>query len=495
MNEPNKKLKVVIAGGGTAGWLAATAIAQQMRGAVDITLVESEAIGPIGVGEATIPPMKTFHRLLGINEQQFMKATHATFKLGIQFEGWKTQGENYFHSFGVTGKETLITEFIHFWLRGKELGIAEDFGDYCVEFKAALEGRCSTTGDTKINHAFHLDAGLYVTLLKKMAMSNGVKREEGKIVKVDQNSDTGFITGLKMDSGKQVEGDFFLDCTGLKGLLIEQTLHTGFEDWGHWLPCDTAVAVQTESIEAPRPYTRSIAHHAGWSWRIPLQNRVGNGIVFCSRYMSEDEATEKLLSDVQGGTITDPKIVRFKTGKRRKNWNKNCVAVGLASGFLEPLESTSIHLIMTSITRILQMFPSSGEMIPSVIDEYNNQAASEVEKIRDFIILHYKATERNDSAFWRYCKNMEIPESLAHRIKLFKEAGKSYQTEGELFRLDSWTQVMLGQGIVPQQYQPIVGTMPPKELESFLNGLKKQVASTVDSLPVHGDFVRQYCGM
>lgn len=492
MHKSEQKLKVVIAGGGTAGWLSAAALSKQMGSAIDVTLIESEEIGTVGVGEATIPPMKTFHRLLRINEQEFMRKTHATFKLGIQFENWKELNHRYFHSFGVTGKDTLITEFIHFWMRGKELGIAESFGDYCVEFKAALLNRCGILKDTQVNYAFHLDAGLYANFLREISEANGVTRFEGKIESVQQDSTSGFITSITLDSGQVIDGDLFIDCTGFRGLLIEQTLHTGYEDWSHWLPCDTAVAVQTKSVSEAVPYTRSIAHQAGWRWRIPLQHRVGNGTVFCSQYMSEEDAQAQLLEAVEGSTLTSPRVIRFRTGRRRKNWNKNCVAIGLSSGFLEPLESTSIHLIMSGITRLLQMFPHQG-IQPAIVAEYNQQAASEIERIRDFIILHYKVTDRDDSGFWRYCRGMDIPDSLAHRIELFKTSGKSYQVEGELFRLDSWTQVMLGQGLYPLYRHPIVDTMKPNELEQFLKAVYQDVESKVEALPMHEDFVRQYC--
>ncbi len=492
MQSETGKTKVVIAGGGTAGWLTAAALAQQMGAALDITLVESAEIGTIGVGEATIPPMRTFHRLLRIDEQEFMRVTNATFKLGIEFENWKTINHKYFHSFGRTGRETLITDFIHFWLKGRKLGIAEDFGAYCVELSAASQGQFAVQVGERVNYAFHLDAGRYAGLLRTMAESGGVKRLEGKIREVRQDSVSGNITSLVMDSDTVIPGDLFIDCTGMRGLLIEQTLNTGFEDWNHWLPCDRAVAVQTESTEPARPYTRSIAHRGGWRWKIPLQNRTGNGIVFCSRYMSEDEATSQLLSEIDGKTIIEPRTIPFRVGKRRKVWNKNCIAIGLSSGFLEPLESTSIHLIMTAITRLLQMFPHK-EIRPSVVDEYNRQAIAEVEGIRDFIILHYKITERDDSQFWRYCRNMDIPEELAHRIRLFKDAGKFYQRENELFRLDSWTQVLLGQGILPESYHPIVDTMSKDELQRLLVGLRDKVKHSLKQMPTHEEFVRAYC--
>lgn len=490
----NQKFRVVIAGGGTAGWLTAAALTIQMGNAINIQLVESDEISTVGVGEATIPPIKTFHRLLRIDEQQFMRATHATFKLGIQFENWKSLGSNYFHSFGTTGKETLITEFIHFWMRAKELGISNHFSDYCLELQAALNNKCSTDKEHALNYAFHLDAGHYASFLRGLAENAGVVRTEGKIKSVIQHTDTGNITGLILDSEQDVKGDFFIDCTGFRALLIEKTLHAGFEDWSHWLPCDSAIAVQTKSTQPAIPYTRSIAHDAGWRWQIPLQHRIGNGLVFSSNHLSKDDAHNQLKQSLDGDLLSDPKYISFKTGKRRKAWVKNCVAIGLSAGFIEPLESTSIHLIMTAITRLLQLFPQK-EIKQSVIDEYNSQVDTEIENIRDFIILHYKLTERTDSGFWRYCKNMEIPPKLAHRISLFKEAGKSYQTEGELFRLDSWTQVMLGQGLFPEQHHPIVNTMNKSELEMFLKSLESRIAFVIDKLPSHQDLLKQYCSI
>ncbi len=488
----NKKMKIVIAGGGTAGWIAAAALSNQMGELLDITLVESQEIGTIGVGEATIPPMRTFHRLLGINEQEFMRATNATFKLGIQFENWKQIGEKYFHSFGITGKQTLITDFIHFWLRGRKLGIAQEFGDYCLEYKAALKDLFSINDQAKINYAFHLDAGRYASFLRARSEVRGVKRVEGKIAEVLQHPESGFITSLKMESGQEISGDLFLDCTGMRGLLIEQTLQTGFEEWGHWLPCDSAIAIQTETTAPAVPYTRSIAHHAGWRWKIPLQHRVGNGLVFSSRYMSDDEAINLLLSSVEGKVLIEPRVIKFKTGKRKKTWNKNCIAVGLASGFLEPLESTSIHMIMTAITRLLQLFPH-GEIRQSIVDEFNAQAESEFIRIRDFIILHYKATERDDSPFWRYCKDMDVPDDLMRRMNIFKDYGKSYQVEGELFRLDSWTQVMLGQGLMPSSYHPIVDLMSERELQHFLSSVAADVDKNMATLSTHQHFINKYC--
>jgi len=487
-----KMQRVVIAGGGTAGWLAAAALSQQLKGVLDITLIESDEIGTVGVGESSIPPMRVFHKLLRIDEQEFMRSCEATFKLGISFEGWRKPGDRYIHSFGMNGKPTWLCEFHHFWLRGLERGIKSELGDYCLELQAAKAHKFATSPQSEINFAYHLDATVYAKFLRKFAEGHGVNRIEGKIKQVKQKSEDGCIESLLLDSGRSVAGDFFIDCTGFRALLIEQTLQTGYEDWSHCLPCDSAVAVQTESVSTPVPYTRAIAHEAGWRWRIPLQHRVGNGMVFCSRYMSDEEATSKLLQEVEGKTLIQPRVLKFRTGRRRKAWNKNVVALGLASGFVEPLESTSIHLIMTGITRLMQLFPFGG-IDPSLVELYNQQTQAEVEKIRDFIVLHYHATQRDDTPFWRYCKTMSIPETLAHRIALFKSAAHAFQAEGELFRVDSWTQVMLGQGIVPEHYHQVTATMSDAELIQVLSSLRNAVSQAVAKLPAHQEFIERYC--
>lgn len=488
----NKVRKVVIAGGGTAGWMAAAALSRQFGKMLDITLIESDEIGTVGVGEATIPPMRVFHKLLRIDEQAFMRATEATFKLGISFEHWGQEGESYIHSFGKTGKETWLAEFVHFWLRGREEGIAGSFGDYCFELQAAVAEKFATGPDLDLNFAYHLDATLYAKFLRKIAEGYGVKRVEGRICETQQNADSGFVETLVLQSGMAVHGDLFIDCTGVQALLIEKALRAGFEDWSHWLPCNSAVAVQTESLAPALPYTRSIAHKDGWRWKIPLQHRVGNGSVYSDRYLSDDEATGNLLRDVEGRTLNDPRVIRFQTGRRRENWKKNVVALGLASGFLEPLESTSIHLIMMGITRLMQLFPFTG-FHDSLIKEYNRASKIEMERIRDFIVLHYKVTQRQDSRFWRGNKIMQIPQTLKERIQLFSEMAYAYQGEGELFRVDSWTQVMLGQGIVPKNYHGLADTMAQNELKSFLATMEKSIAQAVSTLPAHQDFVDQYC--
>jgi tryptophan halogenase len=484
--------KVVIAGGGTAGWMAAASLSKLIGKNLDISLIESDEIPTVGVGEATIPSLLILHQLLQIKEQEFVAAVHGTFKLGISFENWRDINENYIHSFGFTGKDCWAAGFQHFWLKGRQEGISQDFGQYCAELVAAKHNKFAVLPNLALNYAYHIDAGLYAGFLRRIADEHGVKRIEGKIVEVGTNEQTGYIEHVKLNSGQVIEGDLFIDCTGFRGLLIEQTLHTGYDDWSHWLPCDSAVAVQTKSVGLPIPYTRAIARDAGWQWRIPLQSRVGNGLVFCSRYLSDDEAIQTILDNVEGETITEPRVIKFRTGQRRKHWNKNCVAMGLASGFIEPLESTSIHLIQRAITRLMQMFPYAGIREPEV-NEFNTQMDFEIQNIRDFIVLHYHVTKREDTRFWRHCKNMNIPETLQHRIDLFKQTGRVFKVPNELFGENSWIQVMLGQGLMPEQYHPIVDEMTDAELRQFLHGAETSVKKLVSKLPQHQEFINYYC--
>ncbi len=484
--------KIVIAGGGTAGWMVAAMLSKTMGKVLDISLIESDAIGTVGVGEATIPPLVKFNQLCQISEPEFMAAVQATFKLGISFENWRDVNEDYIHSFGNTGTDHWSAGFQHIWLAGRQKGIAEEFGNYCLELRAAQENKFAHLPKNGLNYAFHIDATLYAKFLRKLSEEDGTVRIEGKIVNVNTDSDSGFITSLTLDSGKEIEGDLFIDCTGFRGLLIEQTLHAGYEDWSHWLPCESAVAVQTESTGPAIPYTRSIAREAGWQWRIPLQHRVGNGMVYCSRYISDEDARETLQANIEGELITEPRVIKFRPGQRLKQWSKNCVAIGLSSGFLEPLESTSIHLIQRSAIRLMQMFPHN-RIEQTDIDEFNKQARFEIETIRDFIILHYSVTNRNDTPFWRYCRNMEIPETLAHRIELFRKTGRVFRIPNELFAENSWIQVMLGQGIEPEQYHRVVDVMDDEELNRFLQQIKSNVDTTVSQLPEHQAYVEQYC--
>ncbi len=482
--------RIVIAGGGTAGWMVAACIAKTMGRMLDIRLVESDEIGTVGVGEATIPTLLTFHRLLGIDEQEFMAATQATFKLGIRFENWRNRGEDYIHSFGLTDTDHWTAGFQHFWLKGRERRLAREYGDYCLELRAAEEGRFAHLPDDGMNYAFHLDATLYGAYLRRLSEGWGVQRIEGKIAQV-QTDASGDISALQLDSGARIEGDLFIDCTGMRSLLLGQTLGVAYQDWSHWLPCDSAVAVQTASVRPAPPYTRSIAHEWGWQWRIPLQHRVGNGVVFSSRHIDVDAAKQALLKNIEGEVLTQPRVIRFTPGQREVTWRRNCVAIGLSSGFLEPLESTSIHLIQRGVIRLMQMFPAQG-IAQSDIDEYNRQAHTEMEHIRDFIILHYHVTNRDDVAFWRGCRHMDVPATLRHRIELFRETARVFRGSNELFAENSWIQVMLGQGIVPAQHHPVADLMGDDELSGFLENIRSQVERTVAQLPVHQDYVARY---
>lgn len=484
---------IVIAGGGTAGWIAAAALARKMGALVKVTLVESDTVGTIGVGEATIPPLRTFHKLLNIDEQAFMRATAATFKLGIQFENWGNIGEQYLHSFGVTGQQSWLAEFVHFYLHAKAIGTDAHYGDFCFELEAARQHKFATSANSNIQYAYHLDAGDYVDFLKRFCRSLNVTHTQGHIRQVTQHAN-GDIQALRLDSGEFIEGDFFIDCTGFRGLLIEQTLKTGFEDWSQWLLCDSAVAMQTSATGPAAPYTRSVAHSAGWQWEIPLQHRIGNGLVYASQYMENDAAKALLLEQVKGEPLTEPRTLRFNTGRRKQAWNRNCLALGLASGFVEPLESTSIHLVIMGITRFMQLFPHNGSDA-ALVQEYNTQTQTELERIRDFIILHYHVTNREDSPFWKSCKYMDIPDSLRERITLFSEQAHAFQKQNELFRVDSWAQVMLGQGILPARYHPAAKLLSDAQLKASLAQHREQVLAAVSQLPAHHDFIQQYCAM
>ena len=485
--------RIVIAGGGTAGWMAAAAISRTLGRVVDVTLVESDAIGTIGVGESTIPPLVTYNRLLGINEAEFMRATNATFKLGIMFDHWKEVGHSYFHSFGLTGKDHWSAGFQHFWLHGLTKGHDQSYDEYCLELVAAREGKFAHLPDDRMNYAYQLDSTLYAKFLRKMSESDGTKRVEGRIADVPLDGETGNISALVLESGQRIEGDLFLDCTGFRALLIGQALEVGHEDWTHWLPCDSAIALQTESVGPAVPFTRAMAHDSGWQWRIPLQHRVGNGIVYCSRYLDRDSALERLLGNIEGKVLTEPNVLRFGAGARMKQWHRNCVAVGLSGGFMEPLESTSIHLIQRAVLRIIRMLPA-GEISERDVSEFNDQQMQDMLQIRDFLILHYKATDRRDSEFWRYCADMPIPDSLDQKIELFRETGRVFRRNEELFVENSWVQVMMGQGITPQTSHPIAEKLSDEELARFLATIRDTVARTVKTLPEHAAYVSQYCG-
>lgn len=484
--------RVVIAGGGTAGWMAAAALSRTLGKVLDIKLVESDEIGTVGVGEATIPSLVQFHRLIEVDEREFMAATQATFKLGISFENWRARGEDYIHSFGTTGTDHWTAGFQHFWHKGRERGLAADYGDYCLELKAARELRFAHLPDGGMNYAYHLDASRYARYLRRFSEHFGIERIEGKIASVERDPANGDVAALLLDSGRRLAGDLFIDCTGFRSLLLGQTMGVDYEDWSHWLFNDSAIAVQTDSVGPAVPYTRAIAHDWGWQWRIPLQHRTGNGIVFSSRHVDDATARAALLANIEGKVLTEPRVIRFTPGQRRQVWAGNVVGLGLATGFLEPIESTSIHLIQRSIVRLLQLFPSQG-IQASDVAEFNAQAAEDIRTIRDFIILHYKVTNRDDTPYWRAARAMDVPPQLQHRIDLFRDSGRVFRYLNELFAENSWVQVMLGQGITPRSHHPSADLMGDEELSGFLDGIRNGVNRAVAPLPAHQAYVARYC--
>lgn len=487
---PRTVKRVVIAGGGTAGWMAAAALSKTLGKVLDITLVESEEIGTVGVGEATIPTLVVFHRLLDIKEQDFMAAVQGTVKLGISFENWKDVNHRYIHSFGISGKDHWSAGFQHFWLRGRAEGMASEYSDYCIELQAALQDRFSHLPRYHVNYAYHMDAALYAGFLRDFSARHGCKRVEGKIVDVATDAE-GCISSIKLERGETIEGDLFIDCTGFRALLIGKALGVGYTDWSQWLFNDSALATQTTAVRDAVPYTRAIAGSAGWQWRIPLQHRVGNGIVYSSRHMSDDQAREEFLGSVEGEVIKQPWPIRFKPGQRQQCWAKNCVALGLAGSFIEPLESTTIHLIQRGIVRLLQTFPHT--ITQPAIDEYNARLDEELQHVRDFVVMHYKVSDRRDSPYWREIAEMDIPSTLRHRIDLFRETGTVFHVPGELFGENSWIQVMMGQGIVPKRYHPTADVMSPADLQRFLDDIRRNVLDTARQMPAHMDYLRSYC--
>jgi len=502
----NKVKNVIVVGGGTAGWMTSSLLAKVLGKTLNITLVESDKIGIVGVGEATIPPIVNFNSAIGIDEKEFLKATKGTIKLGIEFNNWNEAGESYMHAFGNIGKKFPFCDFHHFWQKAHQLENESDssensnsgsknFWDYSLNYQAAKHGKFSpinnipNTNLPGLAYAYHFDAGLYAKFLRKHAQGMGVNRAEGTITQVNQNHNSGFIESLLLEDGTVIEGDLFIDCTGLAALLIEKTLSTGYDDWSHWLPCNRAMAVPCERTETTEPYTRSTAHKIGWQWRIPLQHRTGNGLVYSDKYMTDEEAKELLLNNLDGKPLAEPKIVPYQTGRRRKQWNKNVICIGLASGFFEPLESTNIHLIQTAAIRLTKFFPHNGINIEEV-NEFNRQSKIESEGIRDFIILHYKLNGRNDSEFWRACQRMDVPESLINKIQLFKKTGKIFCNPDDLFTEIAWQQVMIGHDNIPEDHHPLVDTLTKEQVEDLMDNLKVLINRTVEKLPSHDEFLK-----
>ncbi len=487
---------VVIAGGGTAGWMAATAIARVLGPRLTITLIESSEIGIVGVGEATIPAIANFNRMVKLDEDEFLRHTQGTFKLGIEFADWKSRGHAYMHAFGPVGRDLAYVPFHHYFLREPD-GQAGSLWDYSFNHVAAKNGRFARiekipeTPLAGLAWAFHFDASLYAAYLSRLAQGMGVRRVDAKIAGALQHPD-GDVRALKLEDGREVEGDLFIDCTGFRGLLIEQALKTGYEDWSRWLPCDRAWAVPTANTGPPQPYTRATARDAGWQWRIPLQHRTGNGHVYCSAQVGDEQARETLLANLDAPALADPRLIRFTTGRRKQLWNRNVVCMGLASGFLEPLESTSIHLIQVSIQRLILLFPNAGDN-EERRREYNRAAAAEYEYIRDFIVLHYHVNERAGEPFWDACRNMAVPDSLRHRIELFRETAGIFCAADDLFQLTSWLQVLWGQGVRPRGTHPFVEAVSPRDRATYLRDLRHLVAQAAGKLPAHGDFIAKHC--
>lgn len=493
--------RIVIVGGGTAGWMAAAVLSRIKAGRdVEITLVESEAIGTVGVGEATIPPFVDFNKLLEMDERELLAAVQGTFKIGIQFVDWGRQGDSYLHPFGNYGYEMGGIAFHQLWHRLRQNGDQRPIQAFNLETMAAYFGKFARTGDYQrddlppMNYAYHIDATRYAGFLRGYAEQRGVVRREGRVADVTLDGESGFVASVTMDDGATIPGDLFIDCSGFRGLLIEQALETGYEDWTRWLPCDRAVALPCNRDDGsePAPFTKSTAHSAGWQWQVPLQHRNGNGHVYCSEFMADDEAHDILVANMAGKPTADPNFLRFKAGRRKKFWNRNVVALGLAAGFMEPLESTSIHLINTGINKLVSVLSLDG-VTQAQEDAFNRLTGKEYARIRDFLVLHYKATSRTDSEFWNHCRTMDVPDTLTEKIELFRMNGQIFREEDELFTETSWAAVMMGQGIAMGGHNPVADSLPLDRLKGEIDEIEKSIRYLVGVMPSHGAYVRKYC--
>ncbi|CAM3224274.1 tryptophan halogenase family protein [Asticcacaulis taihuensis] len=489
--------KIVVVGGGTAGWMAASALSKVFgTQKYSLTLIESDEIGTVGVGEATIPTIQEFNKLLELDENEFMKATNASFKLGIRFVDWKRQGSDYFHPFGVYGVDMNVN-FTHYWMRYHLAGGNGDFGLFNPQTIAARMNRFGRMSEINpkapnVNYAFHFDASLYAKFLRRYSEARGVVRQEGKIIGVSQHPESGDIASVTLESGQTIAGDLFIDCSGFRGLLIEQTLKTGYEDWSQWLPCNRAVAVPCDKISGITPYTMSTAREAGWQWRIPLQHRTGNGYVFCESHLSEDKAMDLILQRLDGKPQGQPRVIRFTTGHRKKQWNRNVIAMGLASGFLEPLESTSIYLVQEAIMKLIRFFPRD-RITDSLRNSFNAEMFFAYDDVKDFLIAHYKVTEREDTPFWAYCKHMDIPDSLKARLESFAQHNLSLVKPNELFKEASWFAVLAGQGLMPKSYHPVADLMPEDEFRWRMDRVREGTAGLANSMPGHEAYITKAC--
>lgn len=500
MKDNNSLKKIVVVGGGTAGWMSAALLAKSLGASgTSVTLIESEAIETIGVGEATIPLIQDFLGMLDIDEAQFLRETKATYKLGIEFVDWHKKGESYIHPFGEYGASMGQLPFYHYWSRMRDMGDAGSLDDYSLNIMAARENKFIPPVEdpsslaSRMSYAYHFDASFFGQFLRQYSEGLGVTRIEAKVVDVLLDSGTGNIASVTLDDGRSVEGDFFIDCTGFRALLIEKALGVPFIDWSDLLPMDSAVTVQTKAVEPLRPYTVATAREAGWTWRIPLQNRVGNGHVYSSRFTDKSSAADLLMKSIDGEPITEPRMLEFLTGRRESFWKANCLSLGLSSGFLEPLESTSIHLIQEGLVRFIALMPDMS-MNPANALEYNRVMGLTYERIRDFILLHYVATEREDTEFWRYVRNLELPETLEHRIALMNKAGHYVPYEYDLFKLDSWLAVMEGQGLGPEVYNQVADDMDAQKLSQMMKQLRYAVTEITKQMPTHAQYIERVIG-
>jgi tryptophan halogenase len=491
--------RVVIVGGGTAGWMTAAALSTVLRKEIcEIELVESDAIGIVGVGEATIPSIHDFNRKIGLDEPDFMRRTNATFKLGIEFVDWAKKGVAYMHPFGHYGFDINGVSFQHYWVDQNRRGAAAPLDDYCLPLVAGKAGRFALPlSDPRsvlstYSYAFHFDASLYSKYLRHVAEQRGVSRTEGRIIDVALDGESGFIDSVELEDGRTIAGDLFIDCSGFRALLIGDALGVNYEGWQQWLPCDRAVAVQSRNTDALDPYTRATALTAGWQWRIPLQHRTGNGHVYSSEYLGDDEARSMLLDNIERQALTEPRIIKFTAGRRHRMWEKNCIAIGLSGGFLEPLESTSIYLIQAAIMKLIERFPDR-EFSAVDRDDYNAQIGQAFEQVRDFIILHYKATTRDDSEFWQYCRDMSVPDELDHKMRTFRETGHVVYSERELFIKPSWVSVLIGQHVIPENTDLRVNCVPSDKIRAQMAQMHEVMKRAAAAMPRHEETIARYC--